>query len=127
MLRCRSPRAPGPPLPGGASSPAPLPASDRQGPGGKQWAAGGGGNMEDDDVGDEVASARGSRVKLSSFSCSHRFPSRGGAWGEEKRHHWRAAEQPDSHTSFSGASESRTGMRLIGEAPGTCSGTPRNH
>lgn len=68
-----SPRAPEPPLPGGASSPASLPVSARQGPGGKQWAAGGGGNMEDD-VGDEVTSTRGSRAKLSSFSCSHRFP-----------------------------------------------------
>ena len=73
MLRCMSPRAPEPPLPGGASSPASLPVSARQGPGGKQWAAGGGGNMEDD-VGDEVTNTRGSRAKLSSFSCSHRFP-----------------------------------------------------
>lgn len=30
----------------------------------------------EDDVGDEVTSIRGSRVKLSSFSCSHRFPGR---------------------------------------------------
>lgn len=87
VLRCRSPRAPEPASPGGASSPAPLPVSDRQGPGGKQCAGGGGGNMEDE-VGDEVTSTRGSRAKLSSFSCSHRFPS----WGGEKHYHWRAAQ-----------------------------------
>lgn len=41
------------------------------------------------DVGDEVTSTRGSRAKLSSFSCSHRFPS----WGKEgKHHHWRVTE-----------------------------------
>lgn len=74
MVRCRSPSAPEPPLPGGAKSPVPLPVSARQGPGGKQWVGGGGGGI-DDDVGDEVTSTNGSRAKLSSFSCSHRFPS----------------------------------------------------
>lgn len=73
MVRCRSPRAAEPPLPGDAKSPAPLPVSPRQGPGGKQW---GGGGIADD-VGDEVTSTKGSRAKLSSFSCSHRFPSGG--------------------------------------------------
>ena len=34
VVRCRSPSAPEPPLPGGAKSPVPLPVSARQGPGG---------------------------------------------------------------------------------------------
>lgn len=78
-MRCRSPNAPEPPLPGGAKSPAALLVSARQGPGGKPWGGGGGGGIEDD-VGDEVTSTKGSRAKLSSFSCSHRFPS----WGREQ-------------------------------------------
>lgn len=79
MVSCRSPSAPEPPLPGGAKSPDPLPVSARQVPGWKQWGGGGGSGIEDD-VGDEVTSTKGSRAKLSSFSCSHRFPS----WGREQ-------------------------------------------
>lgn len=89
VVRCRSPRAPEPSLPGGAKSPAPLPVSDKQGSGGKQWGAEGGCGIEDD-VGDEVTSTRGSRAKLSSFNCSHKFPS----WGGEKRCHREAPEKP---------------------------------
>lgn len=81
MVRCRSPTAPEAPLPGGVKSPAPLPVSARQGPGGKQWDGDGGwGGSIEDDVRGEVTSTKGSRAKLSSFSCSHRFP----IWGREQ-------------------------------------------
>lgn len=82
-------------------------------PGGKQRAGGGGGGIEDD-VGDEVTSTKGSRARLSSFSCSHRFPR---WWGEQASLGGRKGTMAAPHPMAPAAHESSTGVTLMGSDP----------
>lgn len=70
-------QCPGAPVAWGCQVACPTASLGQTGPRG---IAGRGAGGTEDDVGDEVTSTKGSRAKLSSFSCSHRFP----IWGRKQ-------------------------------------------